>query len=941
MTEPSTTSAASETVENTDERISVVTPPSVNNPAILTMNGDKNTPSTTASSKSRDRNTTSINNGQYRQVKTSDGTNARYPIQQPQQQTSQYPPSQIVYQTNNGSSNGSHSSNGSEDQNGGERQQQEQPHPSQLPTYPPTHSRDGSWSGGVYGIAPPVIGGYPPMPSLYPPGMSPPPIDPRTMMPGTVPGVPPSMMPSPMYPGVLPASPQFPPQNIAAMMAANQDTIGSTVSASSRRSKRKDYPGHRRVHSYNGYSTNNQSYGSMDVSAFFAPPGVLPPTAPRTPRTTAAVTVRPGGGKHNRSESGEFSPVSEIRNLAGRSPRRSPVMSPRLTSSLRDGNFLGAPIPPPLMMPTAQGLDAAGSLNQYQQSPRPMMPRRDVFMGSDDERTFIHSSSSPISNSIHGSLRCDGRDMGGEAVFFLKEDGDNKSRKYPQHKSSRKMHMRQKSAQLFMEDVKGTDQIPSCRDIIFLLLFVFHLIGIVYLGNTYGYESQRLHDDTMENSDTAITVMYANLIYIAGLSGIIAVVISALALLLMMSIAQKIVHVALALAVTFSFVWGTMGIGLSPKKIVPVIGIIALALIIAYAFIVWDRIPFTAVNLDAGLKGIRANPGAIVVAFFFQLLALGWSIYYTFVVMGTYDAVQLGNLGEFRGADNLIYVLLVISYYWTLNVFLNVVQVTVAGVIGRWWYKPDGDSTSNGSDLLKAFFRSCFYSLGSICYGSLIVGPVRILRQLSVFFRPSEELNSLLCLHECIYFIQTCMTSCVDSLGDRYNSYAFTYIGLYGYGLVDAGLHSTELFEKRGWTTIVSDDLVPNVLSMISLGIGGLTGMVAYMLEKIEVLSLTSLGVPWMTSFVIGALVGLVVSSVLFGIISSSVSAVIVLFASSPVDFEHNHPQLSEEMRSAWREVWPGCMDVIDMRVQVAGYLDPTLNGTMTTHTNERHPLLP
>jgi hypothetical protein len=94
------------------------------------------------------------------------------------------------------------------------------------------------------------------------------------------------------------------------------------------------------------------------------------------------------------------------------------------------------------------------------------------------------------------------------------------------------------------------------------------------------------------------------------------------------------------------------------------------------------------------------------------------------------------------------------------------------------------------------------------------------------------------------------MTSCVDSLADRFSSWSFTYVGLYGYGLVDAGLHSAELFEKRGWTTIVSDDLVPNVLFMISLAIAGLTGMLAYMLEHIEALSLTSLGVPLITSFV-------------------------------------------------------------------------------------------
>jgi len=71
-----------------------------------------------------------------------------------------------------------------------------------------------------------------------------------------------------------------------------------------------------------------------------------------------------------------------------------------------------------------------------------------------------------------------------------------------------------------------------------------------------------------------------------------------------------------------------------------------------------------------------------------------------------------------------------------------------------------------------------------------------------------------------------------------------------------------------------------------------------------------------------------VVSSVLFGIISSSVNAVIVLFAASPVDFEQNHPDLSEEMRNAWREVWPGCMDIMDVRHQVGGFYDPSMNGS-------------
>jgi hypothetical protein len=174
----------------------------------------------------------------------------------------------------------------------------------------------------------------------------------------------------------------------------------------------------------------------------------------------------------------------------------------------------------------------------------------------------------------------------------------------------------------------------------------------------------------------------------------------------------------------------------------------------------------------------------------------------------------------------------------------------MAGVIGGWWFTVDGDTYTRGQHLRLSFFRSFFYSIGSVCFGSLLIGPVRLLRQLSALFRPSEENTSLLCFHECIHCLQSCLTSCVDNLAFRFNPWSLTYVGLYGYSLSDAGLHATELFEKRGWSTIVSDDLVPNVMLMTCLVIGGVTGCFAHLIENFESLSLTSLNEPVTTSFV-------------------------------------------------------------------------------------------
>lgn len=49
----------------------------------------------------------------------------------------------------------------------------------------------------------------------------------------------------------------------------------------------------------------------------------------------------------------------------------------------------------------------------------------------------------------------------------------------------------------------------------------------------------------------------------------------------------------------------------------------------------------------------------------------------------------------------------------------------------------------------------------------------------------------------------------------------------------------------------------------------------------------------------------MVVGAVLLGVVDSSVNTVLVAFAEAPSEFEEYHPQLSSEMRDAWRKVYP------------------------------------
>ena len=259
---------------------------------------------------------------------------------------------------------------------------------------------------------------------------------------------------------------------------------------------------------------------------------------------------------------------------------------------------------------------------------------------------------------------------GGEAVFMAQKTGQGR---HSHRESTRKRHMRQQSAQLFMEEVKGIEQPPACRDVIFLLLFLFHIVGIAFLGSTYGPEAMNNDTNTtvvLKGTEDEVHLYYSHLVYIAGMSGVFAVALSMLALGIMTAIARRFVQVALCLAIIISFAWGTIGIGLSPKNVVPITGFIALGLTVAYTFIVWDRIPFCAANLVTALSGIKANIVTLVIALSFQALSLAYCVYYTFLVVGVYDAIQEEKLQLSRDMQVFVYTMLGISFYWTYHVML-------------------------------------------------------------------------------------------------------------------------------------------------------------------------------------------------------------------------------------------------------------------------------
>jgi hypothetical protein len=114
--------------------------------------------------------------------------------------------------------------------------------------------------------------------------------------------------------------------------------------------------------------------------------------------------------------------------------------------------------------------------------------------------------------------------------------------------------------------------------------------------------------------------------------------------------------------------------------------------------------------------------------------------------------------------------------------------------------------------------------MGSICFGSLIVAVLQVMRSLLRSSANNRRAGVLRCIAQCLL-------SYIERLVEYFNKWAFIYVGLYGYSYIEAAKAVVELFKARGFSAIVSDNLVNRLLGIVILVIGLLSGVVCVLMS--------------------------------------------------------------------------------------------------------------
>jgi hypothetical protein len=507
----------------------------------------------------------------------------------------------------------------------------------------------------------------------------------------------------------------------------------------------------------------------------------------------------------------------------------------------------------------------------------------------------------------------------------------------------------------------GQVQSKACRDwiwgIFFLLqlavvmvLAVMGVINLVREGSEWlpynDDDNTHPKDDDTNGGGDANLINGAGILFFVTLLSVVIVISAVLLKVLLGTLAQMMIQISLVLSplsfgLTFVVALVTFNIPLA------FFALFMSAFGVFYAWGVWHRIPFATANIEVAMKALDANHGLWILAYAVTFKAYIWTLVWvcTFLQIFVYSPTWVYNCKHYDDDPSQdtcrlstrgkwIALACLLSLFWTAQVLKNIFHTTIAGVVGTWWFDPvDAQSTSaleaapgssdSGNDnsrssccctccgctpaILDSIVRSSWYSFGSICLGSLLVGLLQVLqflvrcgRQQRDQHRQQDRARSPQAGDLCCCLLQFVVDN-LEFLMRYFNQWAFVYVGLYGYNYVTAGKQVSALFQDRGWSNIINDHLVGRSLGMMSVLISLITGILGTLIGFVFLGPLGAL-----PTFVLGMVLGGMSCTILFGVVISAVNTIVVCFAEAPNELLRNHPPaLFQTLVESWRVAYP------------------------------------
>lgn len=147
---------------------------------------------------------------------------------------------------------------------------------------------------------------------------------------------------------------------------------------------------------------------------------------------------------------------------------------------------------------------------------------------------------------------------------------------------------------------------------------------------------------------------------------------------------------------------------------------------VLYIYWIRSRIPFAAAILSIVSSFVREYPATFYYAFAAMLVHFVWMIVWSISAASMIYSVQ--NTENNEDLEGLVYIFVLLSFFWTVQVVKNVVHTTTCGALGTWYFVRPHEMPENPTT--QSLKRALTTSFGSICLGSLMVAVLRTMRAL-------------------------------------------------------------------------------------------------------------------------------------------------------------------------------------------------------------------
>jgi hypothetical protein len=395
---------------------------------------------------------------------------------------------------------------------------------------------------------------------------------------------------------------------------------------------------------------------------------------------------------------------------------------------------------------------------------------------------------------------------------------------------------------------------PIYRDVGFALLFLGHLAVFSVIDVFYGaWPAVHIDDTTSDGMASFSEKMNQYLPTIAAVipgSAVLAFVFTYITTAQLLTHYPTLLVKASLYGSLLMYIISSISLfAYHPRIWTFIVAVLLVAVNIWYFLAFYSFIPFAAANLKLAVQAVSSNFGIYFISFVLGLVGCIWTVFWTYTAngLGLFDTSDSDSTidtstATTKATDYYYYSQedtnadialglkgfgLILSFYWTLNVIGNITETTTAGVTGTWCFDKNSASKCCSSAVLQSLHRSCTYSLGSICFGSLLNALITALRVAADMARENatqdQEGGAAL-----LYCILQCILSCLEDIIEYFNQWAYVFVGIYGTGYLESGKMVLELFKARGITAIISNGLASYVLTNVMFFSSALCGIFGY-----------------------------------------------------------------------------------------------------------------